>query len=44
LQSGLASAVKGIKSGDVHIPSAALIGIAFLYGVFHAIGPGHGRP
>lgn len=43
LQSGLVSAIRGLKAGEALISSAALMGIAFLYGVFHAIGPGHGK-
>ena len=39
----LAAAVDGLKSGASAWPLFALLGISFLYGVFHAIGPGHGK-
>lgn len=39
----LAAAVDGLKRGASAWPLVALLGISFLYGVFHAVGPGHGK-
>jgi nickel/cobalt exporter len=38
----LSLAVRGIRSGD-RTAFATLVGVSFLYGVFHAAGPGHGK-
>ena len=39
----MTAAVKGLKSGDPMRSAGLLILIAFLYGVLHAAGPGHGK-
>ena len=39
----LAAAVDALKNGTSAWPLAALLGISFLYGIFHAVGPGHGK-
>jgi nickel/cobalt transporter (NicO) family protein len=39
----LAVAVDGLKRGTTAWPLVALLGVSFLYGVFHAVGPGHGK-
>jgi ABC-type nickel/cobalt efflux system permease component RcnA len=39
----MAAAVKDLKSGDPMRAAGVLILIAFLYGVLHAAGPGHGK-
>lgn len=39
----MAGAVKDLKSGDPMRAAGLLILIAFLYGVLHAAGPGHGK-
>jgi ABC-type nickel/cobalt efflux system permease component RcnA len=38
----LSLAVRGIRSGD-RTAFGTLVGVSFLYGVFHAAGPGHGK-
>jgi len=38
----LSGAVRGIRTGDAGA-FATLVGLSFLYGVFHAAGPGHGK-
>ena len=38
----LSAAVRGVRSGD-RTAFATLVGVSFLYGVFHAAGPGHGK-
>lgn len=38
----LAAAVRGLKEGGAGA-TALLIGLSLLYGVFHAVGPGHGK-
>ncbi len=38
----LSAAMRGIRSGD-RTAFATLVGVSFLYGVFHAAGPGHGK-
>jgi len=43
LQSRLAGTVRDLKTGNVWFAAFALIGFSFLYGVFHAVGPGHGK-
>lgn len=40
---GLAAAVKDFKTRDPLSAALALITVSFLYGVFHAAGPGHGK-
>lgn len=36
-------AVRGLRGADSMAPLVALVGGAFVYGVLHAIGPGHGK-
>lgn len=43
LQRQLAASVRELKTGNMWLAGAALIGLSFLYGVFHAAGPGHGK-
>jgi ABC-type nickel/cobalt efflux system permease component RcnA len=43
LQSRLAVAVREMKKGDGWLGALTLIGLSFLYGLFHAAGPGHGK-
>jgi ABC-type nickel/cobalt efflux system permease component RcnA len=43
LHKQLADAVKGLKTGDTLNAGFFLILVSFLYGVFHAAGPGHGK-
>ncbi len=42
LQSELAGALSAVRSGDV-VAVATTIGVCALYGVVHAVGPGHGK-
>lgn len=39
----LAAAVKAVRGADPLAALLALCGIAFVYGVLHALGPGHGK-
>ena len=47
MQSRLNAELRGqlrlARDGDSWGPALAIIGISFLYGVFHAVGPGHGK-
>jgi nickel/cobalt exporter len=43
LQGDLAVAVRGVKGEHAWPAIAMLVGLSFLYGVFHAAGPGHGK-
>ena len=43
MQRELAASVKRLKSGNAIGAAIALAGLSFLYGVVHAIGPGHGK-
>ncbi len=43
MQLKLAGAIRDLKAGNTALASALLVGIAFLYGVMHAVGPGHGK-
>lgn len=43
LQSRLALAVREMKKGNGWLGALTLIGLSFLYGLFHAAGPGHGK-
>lgn len=43
LTTGMTAAVRQIKSGNVVASGAILAFISFLYGVLHAVGPGHGK-
>lgn len=42
LHRDLASAIRAVEQGET-AARATLIGLGFLYGLFHAIGPGHGK-
>lgn len=39
----LAASVKRLKTGDSMSGAFALVALSFLYGVLHAVGPGHGK-
>ena len=43
LTNGMTTAVRQLKSGDVATSAGILALISFLYGVLHAVGPGHGK-
>lgn len=43
MQRELAMSVKRLKSGNAVAATLALAGLSFLYGVVHAVGPGHGK-
>ena len=43
MQRELATSVKRLKSGNAIGAMLALAGLSFLYGVVHAVGPGHGK-
>jgi nickel/cobalt transporter (NicO) family protein len=43
LQARLAASIRDIQAGNALAGALALIGLSFLYGVFHAAGPGHGK-
>lgn len=43
LQRGLAKAIRAVKEEGSLGALSGLLGLAFLYGVFHAAGPGHGK-
>jgi nickel/cobalt exporter len=43
LQRDLAAAVRDMKGENAGLAALTLIGLSFLYGVFHAAGPGHGK-
>jgi nickel/cobalt exporter len=43
MQRELATAVKGLKSGNALAAGLLLAGLSFAYGVVHAVGPGHGK-
>ncbi len=43
MQRELAGGVKRLKTGDPFIAAVSLAGLSFLYGVVHALGPGHGK-
>ena len=43
LHQSLAGAVRDLKTRDPFAAAMALITVSFLYGVFHAAGPGHGK-
>ena len=42
-QHQLAESVKRLKNGNAVGAALLLAGFSFLYGVFHAVGPGHGK-
>ncbi|NMM46226.1 high frequency lysogenization protein HflD [Rhodospirillaceae bacterium KN72] len=39
----LRESVMAMRTGEGIGPASALIGLSFLYGIFHAVGPGHGK-
>ncbi|HZA68035.1 MAG TPA: hypothetical protein VE592_13865 [Geminicoccaceae bacterium] len=39
----IASQMRAIRAGDTSVPLLIGIGLAFIYGVVHALGPGHGK-
>jgi len=39
----MAVLVRAVRQGDALWPAVTLIGVSFLYGIFHAAGPGHGK-
>lgn len=43
LNAELTETIRSAQSGDSLAPAMAIIGAAFLYGVLHAAGPGHGK-
>jgi ABC-type nickel/cobalt efflux system permease component RcnA len=43
MQQELATSVKRLKSGNALAATLTLAGLSFLYGVVHAVGPGHGK-
>ena len=43
MQRDLATSVKRLKSGNAIGAALALAGLSFLYGIVHAVGPGHGK-
>lgn len=43
MQRQLATSVKNMKAGNPLGAALALVGLSFVYGVLHAIGPGHGK-
>ena len=43
LQGALAASVKRLKTDDPMAGALALAALSFLYGILHAIGPGHGK-
>lgn len=43
MQRELATSVKRLKSGNAIAAALALSGLSFLYGIVHAVGPGHGK-
>jgi nickel/cobalt transporter (NicO) family protein len=43
MQRELAASVRRLKSGNAIAAALALAGLSFIYGVVHAVGPGHGK-
>ena len=43
LQRMLATSVKGLKTDNPMAGAITLAGLSFLYGILHAVGPGHGK-
>ncbi len=43
LQRSLATSVKGLKTDNPIGGALTLAGLSFLYGILHAVGPGHGK-
>jgi nickel/cobalt transporter (NicO) family protein len=39
----IATHMRAIRDGDTSLPLLVAAGLAFLYGVIHALGPGHGK-
>lgn len=43
MQRELATSVKNMKAGNPLAAALVLVGFSFVYGVLHAVGPGHGK-
>jgi ABC-type nickel/cobalt efflux system permease component RcnA len=43
MQRILATSVKGLKTDNPIVGAFTLAGLSFLYGILHAVGPGHGK-
>jgi nickel/cobalt exporter len=43
MQRELAGGVRRLKTGNPFVAAVSLAGLSFLYGVVHALGPGHGK-
>ncbi|MEX1060331.1 MAG: hypothetical protein WED13_04860, partial [Methyloceanibacter sp.] len=43
LQRMLAASIKSLKTGNPMAGALTLAGLSFLYGILHAVGPGHGK-
>lgn len=43
LHRDLAAGVREMKRSESLLPALSLVLLAFLYGIFHAVGPGHGK-
>ena len=43
MQRTLAMSVKDLKSGNPMAGALTLAGLSFIYGILHAVGPGHGK-
>ena len=43
MQRTLAMSVKGLKSANPIAGALTLAALSFLYGILHAVGPGHGK-
>jgi len=43
LNQELRQELKAVRDGETWRPAGAIILLSFLYGVFHAVGPGHGK-
>ena len=43
LNKAISSSIKSVDDGNMLFTYGLVLGIAFLYGVIHAAGPGHGK-
>jgi len=43
LLSRMQSAIRAVALGDIHLNGGQLVALALIYGVAHALGPGHGK-